>query len=736
MQQFFDSETALRCWKTYWKAASSEWFAEHQKIAPDSERSVMQDWLNENIPDLDCQDGRYQANLFRKAAQSLLLGDVIATKLILSELLKLDHKCFPALWLSGVCSSSPAEAIDLFSQALRLNLDIGYFYHGRGFALLQLHELNQALLDFEQAIALEPLSPWSYLGKSEVLYQQTKYDQALKVLKQLENLDICLDSTPAWRHLRLNFARVYFHQLMYFRALQSLKPLLDKYPHHLKGLYWKAYCQIYNGEVANGIETIDLYLKLETIQSLYLEMITLKAFGYQCLVRFEDMVATLEPLREQIGGFGQQMLVYAYIRLDKLDQVISYLPSIKAPSDGLIDILEQYLQGLAIAHQYNDLTAIGEFLELHSKPSFERNHSLGNAYLALDQNSKALSHFQKAAALNIEHFEVRLKVADLLIEGEQYTKALETIEGTQHTENLPAEVYAKSAQISLLLKDIDKAIHYLRRAIAKNPNQNSLARELAQALLSKYYANPTALINDLQYGEKRNYTLMIWLGDGFQSRGMPEIALKYYDYAANIRPDLAETFLWRSSVYMSLNDYNSCEADLEKALSIDPDYAEAYSQRAALQLNRGFADEKVAEDLQKALSLNPDSVQAIGALGVFYLRQHNHREALALLQKALAIAPETAWLNAYAAQAYHEIDEPVEALKAAEKCLTLNPSFEGAEFNYIYASLLADHADHQEALLYIRKNLTADNSLQDQSLHQKSLALCEKIEAEMNVRIG
>lgn len=123
------------------------------------------------------------------------------------------------------------------------------------------------------------------------------------------------------------------------------------------------------------------------------------------------------------------------------------------------------------------------------------------------------------------------------------------------------------------------------------------------------------------------------------------------------RPAAAEAWIWSGIVTSSwagaqgglgaLGKVKTAKADLEKALSLDPNALQgsAYTSLAALYDRVpgwpiGFGDaDKAGQLLQQALKINPDGIDSLYFWGDHLYRQKNYTAARATLQKALQAAP-------------------------------------------------------------------------------------------------
>jgi tetratricopeptide (TPR) repeat protein len=85
-------------------------------------------------------------------------------------------------------------------------------------------------------------------------------------------------------------------------------------------------------------------------------------------------------------------------------------------------------------------------------------------------------------------------------------------------------------------------------------------------------------------------------------------------------------------------DYGAALALLDRLIARHPDFAEAWSRRAAVHWEQGLATKAMA-DSERALALNPNHFGAWQGLGLCHLQEGNLAEACRCLRKALKIIP-------------------------------------------------------------------------------------------------
>jgi adenylate cyclase len=151
----------------------------------------------------------------------------------------------------------------------------------------------------------------------------------------------------------------------------------------------------------------------------------------------------------------------------------------------------------------------------------------------------------------------------------------------------------------------------------------------------------------------------------------------------------------------------------EEAIALDPGYAMAYLRLSAthlMDLLYGSSKSpreslKLAEELvQKALALDANLAEAHAFLGRIYLTKRQHEKAIAEGERALAMAPNSAFIHAALAFTLRHSGRPEEAIALFKKAIRLNPIppawyFSGLGFSYF------ELGQYEEAMAEFRKAL-------------------------------
>jgi serine/threonine-protein kinase len=261
---------------------------------------------------------------------------------------------------------------------------------------------------------------------------------------------------------------------------------------------------------------------------------------------------------------------------------------------------------------------------------------------------------------------------------------------------------------------------YVRRARDLAGVQDSIASAVARRLertpgapvvdtATKASLTP---VNGAAYDAYLRGTYLTRLADRQQgSRALDDSAIAYFDRAIELDPRFALPHTAIAAVLNSryfIFDANPAWeerafVEIEKALALDPNLAEAYQQKGVLIWTKtnGFPHEAAVRLHKKAAALKPSFVDPHGALGAIYMHVGLLDRALAEFDTALTLDPTTTyapprvarihWYQGNYAQALREFeafDARIPAAFAEERAVVLDYLGRSAE-----ALALLDSAD-------------------------------------------
>ena len=145
---------------------------------------------------------------FETALNAIRSGRHAEAERLLRDVLKADDCHLPSLHFLGIlvgCAGNHAEAIDLFSRALRLNNGIPEWHLNLGLALKATGRLAEAAVSCRRALALRPSYVEAHNNLGSVLKEQEALEEATACFEQA--LALRPDYADAWHNLGLTLRK-------------------------------------------------------------------------------------------------------------------------------------------------------------------------------------------------------------------------------------------------------------------------------------------------------------------------------------------------------------------------------------------------------------------------------------------------------------------------------------------------------------------------------------------------
>ena len=215
---------------------------------------------------------------------------------------------------------------------------------------------------------------------------------------------------------------------------------------------------------------------------------------------------------------------------------------------------------------------------------------------------------------------------------------------------------------------------------------NEAKEEFAKALKVDLYYEPakrSLKIIEHAIGQKIKNTTAIHLFKGIDYENKEQWAesIAEFNKALEINPRYANAYNQRGIAYFYIGQYAKAVSDYGMAIEIDSEYADAYKNRGLAFAYKGQHD-KAISDYNKAIEINPKYVSAYVNRGVAYGEKQQYDKAIADYTKAIEINPKNAaaYLNRGVdyAQAKGQHDE---AISDFTKAIEINPKLVEAYHN-------------------------------------------------------
>lgn len=257
------------------------------------------------------------------------------------------------------------------------------------------------------------------------------------------------------------------------------------------------------------------------------------------------------------------------------------------------------------------LTQLSEFLGAHDSLTNERmaeaylyyfnEHDPRSAYL-----DSALLYVKSSISNNTFTFRSYRTLAFVHMRREQYTEALDAFRKAIELNPNNSELYFEAGNIFSILKKYTEALREYFNAVALKPNEPKYleACGMANYRMSNFTDAQNYFEEAIQY-DSQNGEVYFYLGNIYaMSHNNPEQALKHYQRAMLLQPNLRNGHLNIGNAFALLNNIESAIKEYESELAMYPQSTSAMVNLGKVYIEQG-QKEKGRSYLREALKINP-----------------------------------------------------------------------------------------------------------------------------------
>jgi tetratricopeptide (TPR) repeat protein/S1-C subfamily serine protease len=531
--------------------------------------------------------------------------------------------------------SKSDEATIAFDRAIQLNPNSHYAYYGKGLALKEQYEEQQAKNAFQQATKLNSsfYPAWREMG--DMLNELEQYPEAIKAYSKAIQLQP-QDFVPY-----VERGGVYSEIEHYQEALADFKEAMRIQPHP----------RSYSGRG-------DVYEKLENYQAALAE----HNQAIQINPNNADNYNNRGDVYEKLENYQAALADYNKVIELEPDNAFSY----KYRGD-FYKKTKDYPSALA---DYNKAIQIDPDYGYHYKYRGDFYKEIKNYQAALSDYNKAIA-IEPNDATDATNYKYR---GDVYRELENYQAALADYTKAIEINPNDADNYQTRGNFYKKLKDYQAALADYTKAIEINPNNDAgnyrnrggVHEELEdyQAALADY----TKAI-EIEPDDTFNYQTR---GGVYEELENYQAALADYTKAIEIEPDDAFNYRNRGGVHKELEDYQAALADYTKAIEIEPDDAFNYRNRGGV--HKELENYQAAlTDYTKAIEIEPDDGSNYQNRGGVYKELENYQAALTDYTKAIEIEPDDAYAYYFRGNLYEKLNDYQAALADYSKAIQIDP---------------------------------------------------------------
>ena len=219
--------------------------------------------------------------------------------------------------------------------------------------------------------------------------------------------------------------------------------------------------------------------------------------------------------------------------------------------------------------------------------------------------------------------------------------------------------------------------------VATHTHANHAQTRLQQALALHQrgqLAQARALYEDILRTLPNQFNILHLLGIiALQTRHFQQ-AVGLFDKAISLNPDFAEAHSNRGIALKELNQPEAAVASFDKAISLKPDYAEAYANRGNVLKDLDQLDAAVIS-FDKAITLKPDYAEAYYNRGKALIELRQPDAAAASFEQAITLKPDFAAAYSSRGNVLKVLQQYDAAIASFNRAIAVKPDYAEAYAN-------------------------------------------------------
>jgi tetratricopeptide (TPR) repeat protein len=181
------------------------------------------------------------------------------------------------------------------------------------------------------------------------------------------------------------------------------------------------------------------------------------------------------------------------------------------------------------------------------------------------------------------------------------------------------------------------------------------------------------------------------LGAVYRSLRRYSEAGSLYTELIGANPDDWRLYFARGAIRAQMGEEEAGEADLQHALRLAPDQPDVLNYLGYSWVDRGEHLSEGLAMIQRAVALRPDSGAIVDSLGWAYYRLHDYQRALEHMERAVELMPADPTLNDHLGDVYWRLGRRIEARYQWRRALSEGPEDAAAVQNKIDNGLPPEH---------------------------------------------
>jgi tetratricopeptide (TPR) repeat protein len=355
---------------------------------------------------------------------------------------------------------------------------------------------------------------------------------------------------------------------------------------------------------------------------------------------------------------GYQNLHADYLQDGRVDEAMKVLDSASREQgtdpDFLIGLAELYVNFATAVpsvkpETYPKALALLNRAAAKPIPTVQSRIRLADGFNVLGQTDQAIAMYQSLLAdfpqAPMLQENLRAKLADIYLRGKDRNHALEQLEMITRNDPMNVQAHYYLALLSAEAGDPARAEQHLRQILVLNPKFEQAYYDLAAAQISLQKTNEVlATMADAQKRFGETFVSEYILGVAQAAAGNFNEAVRHYASAEVIAratdpKRLTPTFYFQMAVaHDRKGEYSDAVRDLERALEMDPNFAEGANFLGYMWAERGENLDRAKELIDRAVKAEPKNDAFLDSLAWVLFKQGHPKDALPVMEQAIDLA--------------------------------------------------------------------------------------------------
>jgi tetratricopeptide (TPR) repeat protein len=315
------------------------------------------------------------------------------------------------------------------------------------------------------------------------------------------------------------------------------------------------------------------------------------------------------------------------------------------------------------------------------------HNNRGFIYLGIEKLNEALADFNTATALDPRYINAFNNRGLLFIAQKRYADAITQFNCAIEIDSQYVDAYNNRGFAEYELGKIEQALDDFNQAIKLNSNYvnafnnrgllRARAGDYENAVADFTHAMMIDPLNLKYYEHRRDVYRRLGVLDKARA-DEKKIAwlIEYHQVTAEMTRSVqpVQQLIQRSRLFLQVNDDENAMRDVEQALAIDAQSAEALAVRASVHLQQRLLNEAKMDALA-SLQIEP-SEQAHSILGDVFLKQRNYDQAIENFSLARRVDQDVAKAYFAKAKQLEELGQAEQAKDSLQQAIVLDPDVE------------------------------------------------------------